>query len=120
MTAQRVVVDASIALAWFLPDSTASVLYARRVLEAQESRKITALVPDFGPLRSPIACSRLYAPSHHRFWFLWIRQLLQLTSSRVNSTLRHAGRLISLPWPYATTCKAGMRCISILPYATGQ
>lgn len=47
MTAQRVVVDASIALAWFLPDSTASVLYARRVLEAQESRKITALVPDF-------------------------------------------------------------------------
>lgn len=47
MTAQRVVVDASVALAWFLPDSAQNVLLARRVLEAQENEKITALVPDF-------------------------------------------------------------------------
>ena len=47
MTAQRVVVDASIALAWFLPDSANNVLLARRMLEAQENEKLTALVPDF-------------------------------------------------------------------------
>ena len=47
MTAQRVVVDASVALAWFLPDSAQNVQLARRVLEAQENETITALVPDF-------------------------------------------------------------------------
>lgn len=39
MSVQRFVVDASVALAWFLPDSAQNVQLARRVLEAQDNQR---------------------------------------------------------------------------------
>lgn len=44
-----VVVDASVALAWYLPDSDANLTYAIDVRDAQAGHRIISLVPDFWP-----------------------------------------------------------------------
>ena len=44
-----VVVDASVALAWYLPDSDANLTYATDVRDAQAGHRIISLVPDFWP-----------------------------------------------------------------------
>ena len=47
MTAPLVVVDASIALAWYLPDSDANYRYAKAIRLAQWRGQISPAVPDF-------------------------------------------------------------------------
>ena len=52
MTAPLVVVDASVALAWFLPDSPSGLGYAQSVRSAQAERRIVSIVPDFWPVET--------------------------------------------------------------------
>ena len=49
MTQPLVVVDASVALAWYLPDTIANLKYAAAVREARTENRIISLVPQ-GPL----------------------------------------------------------------------
>lgn len=49
MTVPLVVVDASVALAWILPDSPVGLRYAQAVRTAQSARHIFSVVPDFWP-----------------------------------------------------------------------
>lgn len=46
MTQPLVVVDASVALAWYLPDTIANLKYAAAVREARTDNRIISLVPD--------------------------------------------------------------------------
>jgi predicted nucleic acid-binding protein len=46
MAADRFVLDASIALEWFLPDEPKSAAYARRVLTGIEAQELAPAVPD--------------------------------------------------------------------------
>ena len=47
MSQPLVVVDASVALAWYLPDAAANLRYSASVRQAQADNRIISLVPDF-------------------------------------------------------------------------
>ena len=54
MNPPLVVIDASVVLALYLPDSPENLIYAAEVRKARADNRIVALVPDFWPPRSRI------------------------------------------------------------------